>query len=196
MTTDWRPAPGQLALIEPEGSSDICLTGVVMPADDGVVTVDLGASPDALKGGGQVLVSFFAPDALYRVTANARTHEDAQAVIDLDVLEIERVQRRSRPRARAATAAALTAFDSSGEFVVVVGETIDVGLGGCRVRMPQAFRASSTPTLSLRLPDGTTVVTPVETHEERELVSGRFEYRLEFVGLADDDEKRLTTLAG
>ena len=195
MTNEWRPSPGQVALIEPDGTGDVCLTGVVMLTQDGQVTIDLGASPDALAGGSAVLVSFFAPDALYRVKAMAHSHGDEKAVVDLDMIDVERVQRRGSPRVRTAGVAALTAFDTAGEFVVTVGETIDVGPGGCRVRMPSPFRASAAPTLSIRLADGTTVVTTVDVAEERELVTGRFEYRLQFTTLPDDVEQRLAGLA-
>lgn len=196
MTNQWRPAPGQVALIEPEGGTDLVITGVVMPAEDGLVTVDLGASPGRVESGSRVTVSFFAPDALYRFTAEASTHEGHEGFLDLDVVDVERVQRRNGPRASAITPAALTAFDADGVFTVEVGETVDVGSGGCRVRTAQPFRAAPRATVSIRLPDGTAVVAPVVIQEERELVTGRFEYRLTFEALADRDRDHLVSLTG
>lgn len=192
----WRPTPGQVALIEPEGTSDICITGVVMPGDNGAVTIDLGASPDPLSEGAAVVVSFFAPDALYRVRAMAHAHDGGTAVVNLDLIDVERVQRRKAGRAQTSGTAALTGFDDTGTFVTATGEVVDVGSGGCRVRMDTAFRAGASTTLSIRLPDGITVASGVDVHEERELVTGRFEYRLEFTALPPDAQARLSELAG
>ncbi|MBW3615119.1 MAG: hypothetical protein KY439_07415, partial [Actinobacteria bacterium] len=42
----WKPAPGQVALIELSTGGNECLTGVVLDDDgEGSVVVDLGASP-------------------------------------------------------------------------------------------------------------------------------------------------------
>src|SRR2546422_6997358 len=101
MFDDWRPAAGQLALIEPENATPghDCLTGVVMPGDR--LLVDLGASPRLERDPAEVLASFFCPDALYRVTASASPVEGHDGIVALAVREVERVQRRAAPRVRA-----------------------------------------------------------------------------------------------
>src|SRR5438132_12297499 len=99
-TTQWRPAAGQIALIEPVDASPgrDCLTGVVVPGER--ILVDLGASPRPDTDVADVVVSFFAPDALYRLSAKAT--QEADGLLSLDVGSIERVQRRSAPRAMVA----------------------------------------------------------------------------------------------
>src|SRR5260370_31561811 len=98
MQVAWKPSPGQLALIEVAGDGRECLTGVVVDNNGGPVVVDLGSSPHLPAEDCEVFASFFAPDALYRMHATACTHDHQDAVIDLNVLEIERVQRRAVPR--------------------------------------------------------------------------------------------------
>ena len=95
-TTQWRPAAGQIALIEPVDASPgrDCLTGVVVPGER--ILIDLGASPRPESDAAEVVASFFAPDALYRLFAKA--HEEADGLVSLDVSAIERVQRRANPR--------------------------------------------------------------------------------------------------
>src|ERR1041384_4448705 len=95
-TTQWRPAAGQIALIEPVDASPgrDCLTGVVVPGDR--ILIDLGASPRPEGDAAEVVASFFAPDALYRLFAKA--HREDDGLVSLDVSALERVQRRANPR--------------------------------------------------------------------------------------------------
>src|SRR5687768_986820 len=96
MQLAWRPAPGQVALIEVEDGHE-CLTGVVVDDAGEPVVIDLGASPDLPQENCEVVASFFAPDALYRMRAKAAHHDHLESVIDLTIEDIERVQRRSAP---------------------------------------------------------------------------------------------------
>src|SRR5687767_3422262 len=97
----WKPMPGQVALIEVSDGGNECLTGVVIAADhdedgdgEGVpVVIELGASPRPAQPECEVVASFFAADALYRMTATLSPHEGGKAaVIDLLIHDIERVQ--------------------------------------------------------------------------------------------------------
>ena len=209
----WKPSPGQVALIELNDGGSDCLTGVVVElegpagATDALV-VDLGASPRPRLGAGgdcEVVASFFAPDALYRVTATLSAHDpdhDAlAAVIDLRVHEVERVQRRGAPRARLRLPLVMSNFDDPsgddpGAFPSVVGETIDVGEGGCRALLPKPFPHGCDPTVSLELPDGTTVVALAAILQATPTSDGRHEYRLVFLELDDVDRLRLADLVG
>ena len=67
MQVAWKPAPGQVALIEVAGNDRECLTGVVVDNNGGPVVVDLGSSPHLPGEDCEVVASFFAPDALYRI---------------------------------------------------------------------------------------------------------------------------------
>src|ERR1700757_743792 len=125
----WRPAAGQIALIEPVDASPgrDCLTGVVVPGD--CILVDLGASPRPESDAAEVVASFFAPDALYRLFAKAR--QEADGLVSLDVTAIERVQRRANPRVQVVLPVRLGVGDAA-EAAVLSGETVDVSTGGCR----------------------------------------------------------------
>jgi hypothetical protein len=193
MQVAWKPAPGQVALIEVDGDDRECLTGVVLDGQGTPVVVDLGSSPHLPSEDCEVVASFFAPDALYRMHATAHTHGDHQAVIDLRIHEIERVQRRSVPRVPLAAPVVLSNFDSPGDMVSVLGETIDIGLGGCRVRTAKPFPAGCDPTLSLQLPQGDALVVLAAVLQVN-IIDGLFEYRLVFLSVDDDDQARLNAL--
>ena len=197
---EWRPAPGQLALIEPvgvgaegagpDGASRDCLTGVVLP-DERRLLVDLGASPCPPSSPCDVVASFFTPDALYRLAASAMTIADG--LLELDVRATERVQRRRTVRHRVSLPVSLAAFDGPGEFRTVTGETIDVGPGGCRVRTRTPFPSGVDPTVSIRVPGGNPVVALARILQA-EVGPDRCEYRLVFADLAPADAERLSHL--
>ena len=196
----WKPVPGQVALIEMSAGGNECLTGVVLDGEGGPVVIDLGASPlpDQLEC--EVVASFFAPDALYRMTATLTPHDGSrQEIIDLRVHDIERVQRRTAPRARLAIPVVLSNFDDpaaedSGAFASVIGETIDVGEGGCRVLMPKPFPSGCDPTVTMQLPSGETIVALAAVLQAQATQDGRYEYRLVFLELEDVDRLRLAEL--
>jgi c-di-GMP-binding flagellar brake protein YcgR len=194
MSTAWKPAPGQVALIELADDADHCLTGVVMSDGNGSVAIDLGASPTAPDEETEVIASFFTPEALYRVKAHAVPRKEQKAVIDLTVSDVERVQRRAAPRARLELRAALTAFEGDSDFASVVGTTIDVGPGGCRVRTAKQFPPGNDPTVTIQLPDGDTVAVFAQILQVQ-ADEGAFEYRLAFMDIDDEDVKKLARLA-
>jgi c-di-GMP-binding flagellar brake protein YcgR len=187
MFDDWRPAAGQLALIEPEKASPghDCLTGVVMPGER--LLVDLGASPRLEQNPTEVLASFFCPDALYRVTGTATEVEGRDGVVVLDMRDVERVQRRTAPRVRATLPVALSSTTTP-----VRGETVDVAMGGCRVvtDVPLPLEES---TLTIDLPDGDPLVARGVVLDVS-LSSGRWEYRIAFSDMADTARERLSRL--
>lgn len=209
----WKPVPGQVALIELSGGGNDCLTGVVIGADDDAasdaVVIDLGASPrpdlaaDGNGGGAgetEVVASFFAPDALYRLTATLAPHEGATAaIIDLRVRDVERVQRRTAPRARVTIPVILSNFDDPatddpGAFASIPGHTIDVGEGGCRALLPRPFPHGCDPTVTLELPSGETVVALGAVLQANAAADGQYEYRLVFLEMDDVDRLRLAEL--
>jgi c-di-GMP-binding flagellar brake protein YcgR len=192
----WRPAPGQLALLEPAGddAGREVLTGVVLPDDDRVL-VDLGASPRPAAAAlpMPVVASFFASDALYRLTATAEAVDGSEGVVALAVDRVERIQRRSAPRARMELPVSLAAFDGPGPFTTVKGYTIDVAVGGCRVATEGQFPPGVEPTVSIALPHGAPVVALARVLEAI-TVDGHHEYRLAFAQIADEDQDRLARL--
>lgn len=184
--------PGQVALVEyaqdPPGETS-CLTGLVLSDADGNVVVDLGASGPLADGVGEIVVSFFSPDALYRVRATARPG-DPPAVIQLDhVIDVERVQRRSFPRVPLRVPVVLSSFDEPGEsgFSSVTGWTIDIGPGGLRVETLVPLPPGTDPTVDIHL-DGERRVVARTRLVLADLEDPHCEYRLAFTELNDEDE--------
>jgi hypothetical protein len=190
-TRKWRPNPGQIALVEPSDAEpgQECLTGVVVQGDR--VTIDLGASPRPPAGVTDVVVSFFAPEALYRLTAKADHHGDG--LLALDVTDVERIQRRNTPRVLMSLPIRLRPMAGDTKSSVLSGETLDVSAGGCRVTTNRPWSEDTDPILSIDLPDGESLVT-----EARVITGdpsgGGWEYRLAFPGIADIDRERLSRL--
>ena len=180
----WRPTPGQIALIEPMDTSDV-LTGVVVPAHQ--LTVDLGASPRPKSPTSDVIASFFASDALYKLHAKATVESDG--LVTLDVGSVERVQRRATPRAQVTLPVRLTVPAGT----TLTGETIDVSAGGCRVTTSHPWANDDDPEVWIEMPDGETLVTNARVVTS-DLTGNGWEYRLSFPGIAPDDRERLSRL--
>lgn len=187
-SAQWRPVPGQIALIEPEDAAPgrDCLTGVVVPGER--VMVDLGASPRPEHETSDVVASFFAPDALYRLSAKA-THE-SDGLLVLDVRAVERVQRRTAPRVRLTLPVRLGVARQP-DKMVLKGETLDLSAGGCRVTTDRPWPDDSEPVLTIDLPDGQRVVTEARVVTV-DLTGSGWEYRLSFPAIAEGDRQRLS----
>ena len=197
----WKPVPGQVALIEVSDGGNECLTGVVLAGEEHEeIVIDLGFSPKPEHLQCEVVASFFAPDALYRMTATLAPHDGGpDKVIDLRIHDIERVQRRTAPRARITIPVVMSNFDDpsvedSGSFSSLVGESLDIGEGGCRALMPKPFPSGCDPTITLQLPSGETVVALGAVLQANVTNDGRYEYRLVFLELEDVDRLRLAEL--
>lgn len=195
----WKPVPGQVALIEFASGNKDCLTGVVISDDSDDVVINLGASPRPAEAECEVVASFFAPDALYRMTATLLPHEGHEQVIDLRIHDIERIQRREAPRVRVSIPAIMSNFDDPsdndpGAFASVVGHTVDVGEGGCRVLLPRPFPHGCDPTVTLELPKGGTIVALSAVLQATATSLGEYEYRLVFLEMEEVDRLRLADL--
>lgn len=192
MGEEWRPGPGQLALIEPvDGGA--CLTGVVLGDPDRIL-VDLGASPRPGTPKVEVVASFFVPEAMYRVHGTLTLCDDAPGLAALDVHRVQCVQRRAVPRRRVALRVTLAALDDPGDFSSVTGETLDIGLGGCRVVTGTPFPPGVDPTVTIEVPDAPAPVVTRARVVSACVAPGRCEYRLVFDGIDDVDRDRLFDL--
>jgi hypothetical protein len=189
-TTQWRPAAGQIALIEPVEASPgrDCLTGVVVPGDR--ILIDLGASPRPESDAAEVVASFFAPDALYRLFAKAHQQEDG--LLSLDVSALERVQRRANPRVQVQLPVRLGVGDQE-EVSVLSGETVDLSTGGCRVMTDRPWPTEADPVVTIDLPDGELVRTQARVVTV-DLNGDGWEYRLAFPGIDESNTERLNRL--
>lgn len=193
---NWKPASGQMALIEPIGPTEECLTGTVVEAEGDAIVINLGGSPRPAQPKCAVTASFFSPEALYRIDGTVSPHVGERSVIDLTIHDIERVQRRESVRARVTVPVVLSNFDDAGgdAFASVPGESIDVGEGGCRVIVTRRFPPGCDPTVSLRVSPSETVVALAAVLEEQPQPDGRFEYRLVFIE-QDDGHRELLSKA-
>jgi hypothetical protein len=195
---DWKPAIGQVALIEPVAGDTDCLTGVVLREEGNAVVIDLGSSPRPAEPECQVMASFFSPDALYRVDGTLSPHDGSASVIDLTINDVERVQRRSASRAKLTVPVALSNLDdpdpqrAGGGFASVIGETIDIGEGGCRVIVNAHFPSGCDPTVTLHLSEDETLVALAAVLEEQSRPDGRYEYRLVFIEQDDGHRDQLS----
>ena len=148
----WRPPAGTTILVEPvePDPGHEALTARVV--EDDRLLLDLGASP---RPGNttDVIVSFFTPDALVRVTGVLVAVEERDCTLhELVVKDIDRVQRRQSPRVDIALAASMVVPDAPGPMLSVLGRTQNVSGGGCRVTTDQQL-AGSDPLVTLDLAD-------------------------------------------
>lgn len=184
---EWRPAPGQVAVVEvPSHPSP--LSGVVVDDDGPSVLIDLGPRAPALRPT-RAEVAFAAADALYRVAGELRPSERA-GVVRLVVGEVERVDRRRAPRVRCVVPAALSGFSEGAAFVSAVGRSVDVGAGGAKVRVADPLPDDVSPTLTLLLERSRAIVAVTEVLQLAD-ADGLVEYRLAYLGLPDPDRERL-----
>lgn len=192
----WAPSPGQVSLIEahPKGREDLCLTGLVVDKGDGTkVTLDLGASARMQTQSIECTASFFDPKALYRVEGRLERRTSG-TLADLIVTSVERVQRRSVQRMRCCVPCTLGAFDD-GDDSTILGETIDLGPGGCRVSTTKPFPRELDPTVSLQFPNGESIIALARILEAT-IASDHWEYRLVFADLDDKEAERIARLTG
>ena len=187
---DFRPGPGQVALVQ-YPSGDTTLTGLVTSGQDGIA-IDLGpvGRPVAEE---PVVVSVYAPDALYRLHATARAARPEGVIVLEPVHEVERIQRRSAVRVPIQLGVTLSFLDDPNPTIEsVVGRTLDVGLGGLRVQMLRPLPHRD-PTVMFTLPNGRSIVGAVLVLSEDATAEG-YECRLAFEELDPDDVVALSEL--
>jgi hypothetical protein len=142
-----------------------------------------------------VIVSIFATDALYRLSATARWAGSGRLTIQ-PIHDVERIQRRRWPRHPLHLDVTLLPLDGPDPRASsVTGHTIDLSVGGLRVATRGLLPHGADPTVVLTMPSGDplvarTTIVYAETHE------GGGEYRLVFNELEDADLNRLTALVG
>jgi len=192
----WRPVPGQIALIEQPRSSPPkqCLTGLVTDTADGEVVIHLGASPRPSAELCSVVVSFFSPEALFRVEGVART-DLTTGVLRLSAANVTTIQRRSCPRLRASLRVRLEVPLGEGLGVSVLGETVDLAPGGCRVLTTEPLPAGVDPTVRIDMP-GEAPVLAVGHVLGRSRWRRQWEYRLSFAHIDEPDARRLASAMG
>jgi len=188
---DWRPRPGQLALIEPVATDDGDgrVTGLVQSGGAKPV-IDIGGEPKLPAPECEVVASFYAPDALYRMQATAVTKQANRGLVGLKVHRVERVQRREHERTRTALPVEFTASDGTR---LATGTTVDVAPGGLGLTTEAPLPRNSKPKVSVTLPDGMTVTALARVLEAIQQ-DGQYRYRVAFSEIEDHHRDALIDL--
>lgn len=180
---------GQTALVETGGTE---ATGSVTSVEGSVtITCDQDHWPSGELG--DVTVSVFAPDALYRIAGWAKV-DGLEVTMRADAA-VERIQRRKWPRRRMDLAVTLCPVADGRRLEGVPGRTVDVGVGGMCVETLRPVEGEGDPMVILSLPDGTTIVSLTSTVGIEDLGDG-WRYRLAFLDLDPHDVVRVADLVG
>jgi hypothetical protein len=151
------------------------------------------SSPDPAEGT-EVVVSVFAPEALYRIHAASHSVPSGRLAVG-PIHDVERIKRGSWPRHPLHLDVTLAALDGPGDLTGVAGRTLDVGMAGLRVETMRRLPPGTDVTVMLSLPDGGSLVarTPVVSVH---IGDGGCEYRLAFDRLDCTDATHLMALVG
>jgi hypothetical protein len=191
----WKPPAGTTTLVEPVDPEPgrEALTATVV--DDDRLLLDLGASPPTRQATFDVVASFFTAEALVRATGVLVAVEEANHTLhELIVKDIERVQRRQERRVEIELPASLVVPDAPGPMVSVLGRTVNVSGGGCRIATDEPLPGSE-PLVTLALADHGDPVIAQATVLGSEHRGSTWEYRLRFTAIDNDDRVRLEELA-
>ena len=187
---DFRPGPGQVALVEYPGGQ-ATLTGLVTAGQE-AIAIDLGAARHPVADE-PVVVSVYAPDALYRLHATARAARPDGVIVLEPVLDVERIQRRSAARVPIQVGVTLSFLDGPSPMIEsIVGRTLDIGLGGLRVQTLRGLPHRD-PTVMFTLPSARSIVGAALVLSEDATAEG-YECRLAFQDLDPDDVVALSEL--
>jgi len=154
-----------------------------------------GLSAQGLASDVEVVVSIFAPEALYRIQGFAHWLDPGRLVVD-PIRDVERIQRRRWPRHALHVDVTLASLDGSdGAVGGVTGRTIDIGMGGLRVETVCPLTPGVDLTVMFTLPDRSCVVARTIVVSAKVNDSG-CEYGLAFQQLDDADATHLMALVG
>jgi hypothetical protein len=155
------------------------------------IAIDLGAqAPPATD---EIVVSVYAPDALYRLHATAVPSRPDGVIVLEPVHEVERIQRRSAARVPIQVGVTLSFLDDPAPLIEsIVGRTLDIGLGGLRVLTLRPVPHRD-PTVMFTLPTGRGIVGAALVLSEDHTDEG-YESRLAFEDLDSDDVVALREL--
>lgn len=189
---DFRPGPGQVALVEYPGNQEP-MTGLVTNGHEQHIAIDLGVQAPTPSPDEPIVVSVYAPDALYRLRGTARPARPEGVIVLEPVLDVERIQRRSAARVPIQVGVTLSFLDDPTPMIEsIVGRTLDIGLGGLRVATLRPVPKRE-PTVMFTLPTGRSIVGATLVLSEDATVEG-YEVRLAFQDLDPDEVVALREL--
>jgi hypothetical protein len=167
---------------------------VVQDAGTKVLTI-MGLSSHDLADDSEVVVSIFAPEALYRIEALAHWGDSGRLFIE-PINGVERIQRRRWPRHAVHVNVTIASLDQADDNIGgVAGRTIDLGMGGLRVETIRRLSPGADLTVMFTLPDGASVVART-TVISADVSDSGCEYGLAFSELEDADATHLMALVG
>jgi len=109
----------------------------------------------------------------------------------MSVVEAERVDGRDRRRwQRARVRLPLRLIDTDGDFRVLVGETVDLSVGGVRVLVDGPLTGALRATVQLELAEGPALLCEARVAGGGAVEAG-WEYRLTFADLEVEEEEAL-----
>src|SRR5581483_612454 len=161
------------------------MTGLVTNGQQEQIAIDLGAqAPPAPEE--PIVVSVYAPAALYRLRGTARRARPEGVIVLEPVHDVERIQRRSAARVPIQVGVVLSFLDDPTPMIEsIVGRTLDIGLGGLRVLTLRPVPKRD-PTVMFTLPTGRSIVGATLVLSEDSTAEG-YEVRLSFQDLDPGD---------
>jgi hypothetical protein len=188
----YKPRAGQIILVEGALTDPDLepLSGLVVRVGGGRVTITSTGSSPPPADGSRVITSHFAPEALYRMTATARTADKGVLILE-DCQHLQTVQRRSWPRSAMRIPITLASVDA--DVAGVRGETIDISIGGAHVWTAAAVEASDDLLATLTMPDGGVLLVASRVVWST-VVSARCEYRIAFCDLDEVETGKIGLL--
>jgi hypothetical protein len=181
-----------VALVEYPGA-EAPMTGLVTNGQAEHIAIDLGVQAPPPATDGPIVVSVYAPDALYRLRGTARAARPEGVIVLEPVIDVERIQRRSAARVPIQVGITLSFLDDpSLPIESIVGRTLDIGLGGLRVLTLRTVPKRD-PTVMFTLPTGRSIVGATLVLSEDSTDEG-YEVRLSFRDLDPDDVVALREL--
>ncbi len=185
MTTQYRPVPGQIVLVEHAEGGTGDSSGLVGAGDGDRFEIDLGIGSSLAAEREGVIVSVSADDGLYRLKATSSRGPADGIIVLSDIEEIDRIQRRQSTRLPIRLGVTLACLDEpTSRIGGITGFTIDLGVGGVQVQTLRPL-PDGDPTVMLVLPDGT-IVTALALVLQTTAVSGGYRSRLAFHDLPAD----------
>jgi PilZ domain len=169
------------------------MTGLVTNGQDEHIAIDLGAQAPPAVPAEPIVVSVYAPDALYRLRGTVRPARPEGVIVLEPVHDVERIQRRSAARVPIQVGVVLSFLDDPTPMIEsIVGRTLDIGLGGLRVLTLRPVPKRD-PTVMFTLPTGRSIVGATLVLSEDSTDEG-YEVRLSFQDLDPDDVVALREL--
>jgi len=168
------------------------MTGLVTNGQTEHIAIDLGTQAPLAPPDEPIVVSVYAPDALYRLRGTARAARPEGVIVLEPVHDVERIQRRSAARVPIQVGVVLSFLDDGPMIESIVGRTLDIGLGGLRVLTLRPVPKRD-PTVMFTLPTGRSIVGATLVLSEDTGDEG-YEVRLSFQDLDPSDVVALREL--